>query len=96
MRQLARRARDHVRTGRSRFESDHAVHRQVTERFLAACNQGDLDGLVRVLAADVCLVADGGGRAPAPRRPVLGAEASPGSSSSFGPDCRRRRSVRPR
>jgi RNA polymerase sigma-70 factor (ECF subfamily) len=74
VRQLARRARDHVQERRSRFETDQTAQRRVTERFLEATSSGDLEALMRVLAPEVALVADGGGRALAPRRPVRGAE----------------------
>jgi RNA polymerase sigma-70 factor (ECF subfamily) len=74
VRQLARRARDHVQERRSRFEADQVEQRQVTERFLEATSSGDLEALLGVLAPSVTLVADGGGRALAPRRPVRGAE----------------------
>src|SRR5919107_1073227 len=74
VRQLARRARDHVRERRSRFEADQTEQRQVTERFLEAASSGDLEAMMGVLAPGVTLVADGGGRALAPRRPVRGAE----------------------
>jgi RNA polymerase sigma-70 factor (ECF subfamily) len=74
VRQLARRARDHVQERRFRFEADQAEQRQVTERFLEATSSGDLEALLGVLAPSVTLVADGGGRALAPRRPVRGAE----------------------
>src|ERR687898_60176 len=74
VRQLARRARDHVQERRSRFEADQTEQRRVTERFLEATSSGDLEALMGVLAPGVTLVADGGGRAPAPRRPVRGAE----------------------
>lgn len=73
VRQLARRARDHVRQGHPRFETDDATRHQVTERFLAAAADGDLEGLMQVLAPDVDMVADGGGRVLAPRRPLVGA-----------------------
>jgi RNA polymerase sigma-70 factor (TIGR02957 family) len=74
VRQLARRARDHVQERRSRFEADQTAQRRVTERFLEATSSGDLEALMGVLAPGVTLVADGGGRALAPRRPVRGAE----------------------
>jgi len=74
VRQLARRARDHAREGGSRYEADQPTRRRVTERFLAATLDGDLDALMRVLAPGVVLVVDSGGRAPAPRRPLRGAE----------------------
>jgi RNA polymerase sigma-70 factor (TIGR02957 family) len=74
VRQLARRARDHVRERRTRFDADLAEQRRVTERFLEAASNGDLEALMAVLSPEVTLVADGGGKALAPRRPVLGAE----------------------
>jgi RNA polymerase sigma-70 factor (TIGR02957 family) len=73
VRQLARRARDHVREGGPRFETDQETRRQVTERFLEATTSGDLEALMALLAPGVTLVADGGGRVLAPRRPIYGA-----------------------
>jgi RNA polymerase sigma-70 factor (TIGR02957 family) len=74
VRQLARRAREHVRERRARFDADRGEQRRVTERFLEAATGGDLEGLMAVLSPGVELVADGGGKALAPRRPVHGAE----------------------
>ena len=74
VRQLARRARDHVRERRTRFDADETEQRRVTERFLEAASGGDLEGLMEVLSPGVTLVADGGGRALALRRPVRGAD----------------------
>ncbi len=74
VRQLARRAREHVRERRTRFDADEEEQRRVTERFLEATAGGDLEGLMAVLSPGVTLVADGGGKALAPRRPVVGAE----------------------
>ena len=74
VRQLARRARDHVRERGHRFETDQATRQRVTERFLAAATNGDLDALMEVLAPEVTLVGDGGGRALAPLRPIRGAD----------------------
>ncbi|WP_121188287.1 RNA polymerase sigma factor SigJ [Nocardiopsis sp. Huas11] len=71
-RQLARRARDHVEERRPRFEADPATRRRITERFLAACLEGDLDGITGLLAEDATLVGDGGGRAKAPLRTLHG------------------------
>jgi RNA polymerase sigma-70 factor (ECF subfamily) len=73
-RQLARRARDHVRDREARFEADQETRRHVTERFLEAAVGGDVQALMEVLAPGVTLVADGGGRVRAPRRPVHGAD----------------------
>ncbi len=74
VRQLGRRARDHVQERRSRFDTDESEQRRVTERFLEATSTGDLEALMAVLSPEVTLVADGGGRALAPRRPIRGAE----------------------
>jgi len=74
VRQLARRARKHVRERRPRFDTDQATRRQVTERFLAATVSGDLDDLLAVLAPGVTLVGDGGGRTRAPLHPIYGAD----------------------
>jgi RNA polymerase sigma-70 factor (TIGR02957 family) len=71
VRQLARRAREHVRERRTRFDADSDEQRQVTERFLEATSTGDVGA---VLSPGVELVADGGGKAPAPLRPVRGAQ----------------------
>ena len=74
VRQLAHRAREHVRERRTRFDADRDEQRRVTERFLAAASDGNFESLMEVLSPGVTLVADGGGRALAPRRPVRGAE----------------------
>lgn len=74
VRQLARRAREHVAEGRTRFDADQATRQRVTEQFLAACNSGDLSALMAVLAPGVTLYADSGGRVRAPRRPIVGAD----------------------
>jgi len=65
VRQLAHRAREHVQARRPRYRADPGVRQQVTERFLAAVFGGDMDALLRLLAPDVTLWADGGGKAPA-------------------------------
>jgi DNA-binding Lrp family transcriptional regulator len=74
VRQLARRAREHVRERRPRFDTDQATRRRVTERFLAATVSGDVDDLLAVLALGVTLVGDGGGRTRAPLHPIYGAD----------------------
>ncbi|MCE6999260.1 RNA polymerase sigma factor SigJ [Saccharothrix sp. S26] len=65
VRQLAHRAREHVEARRPRYAVDPRTRRQVTERFMAAALGGDLEGLLRVLAPDVALWTDGGGKGPA-------------------------------
>ncbi|MFC4587029.1 RNA polymerase sigma factor SigJ [Sphaerisporangium corydalis] len=73
VRQLAHRAREHVHARRPRYQADPRVQRQVTERFLAAALGGDLDALLRILAPDVTMWTDGGGRSRAAGlRPVHG------------------------
>jgi RNA polymerase sigma-70 factor (ECF subfamily) len=74
VRQLMHRAREHVQARRPRFDVDAGQQREVTERFLAAAAGGDIDELMLVLAPDVILVSDGGGKAKAPLRPVIGAD----------------------
>jgi RNA polymerase sigma-70 factor (TIGR02957 family) len=73
VRQIAHRARGHVQARRPRFEVDQGRQRAVTERFLAAAVGGDIDGLLEVLAPDVTLTTDGGGRVRSARRPIRGA-----------------------
>ncbi|MCU7825620.1 RNA polymerase sigma factor SigJ [Kitasatospora sp. DSM 101779] len=75
VRQTAHRAREHVHARRPRYRTDAALRRRVTERFAAAVGGGDLHALLDLLAPDVTLWADGGGRAPAAGRlPVHGRE----------------------
>jgi RNA polymerase sigma-70 factor (ECF subfamily) len=74
VRQVAHRAREHVQARRPRFDTDRAVQRQVTDRFLAACTGGDVDALIAMMSPGVTLVTDGGGRMKAALRPITGAE----------------------
>jgi RNA polymerase sigma-70 factor (TIGR02957 family) len=73
VRQIAHRARGHVQARRPRFEVDEARQRAVTARFLAAAMGGDIDGLLEVLAPDVTLTTDGGGKVRSALRPIQGA-----------------------
>jgi RNA polymerase sigma factor (sigma-70 family) len=75
VRQTAHRARSHVEARRPRYRVDPAVHRRVTEQFMAAVSGGDVDALLRFMAPEVVLTCDGGGLAPAAGpRPMRGAE----------------------
>jgi RNA polymerase sigma-70 factor (TIGR02957 family) len=74
VRQAARRARAHVEARRPRFAATRARHREVTERFFAAAGGGDLNTLMDLLAPDVTLWTDGGGKVRQALRPVVGAE----------------------
>ena len=71
-RQIALRARRQVQAGRPRFEASRAQREELAKRFFAAAAEGDVDGLVGMLAADVVAYADGGGKATAFPRPVHG------------------------
>ncbi|MFG2308095.1 RNA polymerase sigma factor SigJ [Streptomyces sp. NPDC048566] len=68
VRQLAGRARRHVEERRPRYTVDPAERRDLTERFLAAAVDGDLEGLTALLAPDARLVGDSGGLSKAPLR----------------------------
>ncbi|MEU1078706.1 RNA polymerase sigma-70 factor [Streptomyces sp. NPDC005908] len=74
VRQLGARARRHVDERRPRYDVDPARRRALTERFLAAAAGGDLAGLMELLAPDVRLVGDSGGKARAPLRVLDGAD----------------------
>jgi RNA polymerase sigma-70 factor (TIGR02957 family) len=71
-RQLATRARRHVKERRPRFEASREQREQLASRFFAAVEEGDLEGLEELLAHDVVLHADGGGKAPALKRALHG------------------------
>jgi RNA polymerase sigma factor (sigma-70 family) len=86
VRQLAHRAREHVQARRPRYEPDPRVRQQVTERFLAAALGGDLEALLDVLAPDVTLWGDGGGRAAAGLRPIHGREKVARLLAALGPE----------
>ena len=75
-RQLAVRARRHMDAGRPRFEADRREREILAARFFDALRQGDVDGLRELLAADVGMVGDGGGKAPqwGGDRGIVGAE----------------------
>ncbi|MFC3499590.1 RNA polymerase sigma-70 factor [Micromonospora krabiensis] len=73
VRQAAHRARGHVRARRPRFHTDRARRRAVTEQFFAAATGGDLNALMQLLAPDVTLWTDGGGRVRQAMHPVTGA-----------------------
>jgi RNA polymerase sigma-70 factor, ECF subfamily len=73
-RQLAARARRHMDAGRPRFEADRREREELAARFFDALRDGDIDRLRELLAADVEMVADGGGKAPALARSVFGAD----------------------
>jgi RNA polymerase sigma-70 factor, ECF subfamily len=73
-RQLAVRARRHMDAGRPRFEADRRERERLAARFFDALREGDLESLQELLAADVQLVGDGGGKVPQLARAVVGAD----------------------
>ena len=73
-RQLAVRARRHMDAGRPRFEADRRERDELAARFFDALREGDVGGLRELLAADVQMVGDGGGKTPQWGRGVFGAE----------------------
>ena len=74
VRQLARRARQHVAAGTPRLDVDTRTHDDVVGAFVLAAAGGDLAGLVAVLDPDVVLTSDGGGVVSAARHPVRGSD----------------------
>ena len=72
-RQLAVRARRHMDQGRPRFEADRREQDELASRFFDALSEGDVGGLRELLAADVQLVGDAGGKAPQLARSIIGA-----------------------
>ncbi|MEO6090565.1 MAG: RNA polymerase sigma-70 factor [Umezawaea sp.] len=73
VRQAAHRARKHVRARRPRFVADRLRQREVAERFFAAATGGDINTLMGLLAPDVTLWTDGGGKVRQALRPITGA-----------------------
>ena len=73
-RQLAVRARRHMDEGRPRFEADRRERDELAARFFDAFREGDVAGLRELLAADVQMIGDGGGKAPQWARGIIGAE----------------------
>jgi RNA polymerase sigma-70 factor, ECF subfamily len=72
--QLAVRARRHMDAGRVRFEADRKEREKLAARFFDAFREGDVDGLAELLAADVHMIGDSGGKAPQFKPVILGAE----------------------
>jgi RNA polymerase sigma-70 factor, ECF subfamily len=75
VRQVAHRAREHVRARRKRFDTvDPQRNAEITTQFLATAASGDVEALMAMLAPDATWTADGGGIVTAARKPVVGAE----------------------
>jgi RNA polymerase sigma-70 factor (TIGR02957 family) len=71
-RQLAARARRHIEEGRPRFEASREQHEELAHWFFAAAQEGDVAALEALLADDVVLHGDGGGKVPALARALFG------------------------
>jgi RNA polymerase sigma-70 factor (ECF subfamily) len=71
-RQLASRARTHVRAARPRFPMERERGLEIAAAFYSASRSGDMDKLRSLLTADVVLFSDGGGKRPAAKRPLIG------------------------
>lgn len=82
-RQLAARARDHVRTARPRFPVSRDRGLEIADAFFAASRSGDVSALQSLLAADVVMKADGGGKRAAAPQPIHGAGAVATFFASF-------------
>ncbi len=72
VRQIARRARSHVHARRKRFETDRETGREIVPAFLSAARNGDIQALMDLMSPEVVEISDGGGKAQAALRPVLG------------------------
>jgi RNA polymerase sigma-70 factor (ECF subfamily) len=73
-RQIFARAKRHIDAGKRRFEASPAKRAEIAQRFFAACQKGELSGLVELLATDAAFYGDGGGKVAAVTRPVVGAD----------------------
>jgi RNA polymerase sigma-70 factor (ECF subfamily) len=73
-RQLSRRARQHIEAGRPRFDVAARERDALADRFFAAVGDGDMAGLITLLAADVEVHGDNAGLPPSWRRPIIGRE----------------------
>jgi RNA polymerase sigma-70 factor, ECF subfamily len=74
-RQLAARARTHVREARPRFQVDKQHGLELAQAFFTASRSGDMKALAAMLTADVSVHTDGGGKRPAATRPIFGFDA---------------------
>jgi len=71
-RQILRRARQHLKRERARFDPSRKKHEELLEQFRQASSDGNLDGLLAIMSEDIVLYADGGGKANAVPNPIFG------------------------
>jgi len=73
-RQILRRAKQHVKQDRPRFDASPSEREKLLQQFLEATAEGEMQGLLALLSKDVVLYTDGGGKATAVPNPVYGAD----------------------
>jgi RNA polymerase sigma-70 factor, ECF subfamily len=73
-RQILRRARQHLKQGRPRFDASPKQQEELLHKFIQASSQGDMEGLLALISKEIVLYADGGGKATAVPNPIYGAE----------------------
>jgi RNA polymerase sigma-70 factor (ECF subfamily) len=83
-RQIAHRARRHVEARRPRFEPSAQARDELARRFFAACEEGDTEALLQLLADDCVMYGDGGGKVPALGHPLVGAAKVARALAGFG------------
>ncbi len=89
VRQIAVRARRHVEERRPRFEPSRAARDELAERFLKATRDGDVKALEELLAEDIVITGDGGGKAPALARPLRGSRRAARTLVAWGAAARK-------
>jgi RNA polymerase sigma-70 factor (ECF subfamily) len=88
-RQHAVRARRFIADNRPRFDASEAERDELVRGFLAASNRGDVDALIELLAEDVIVHGDGGGKVPQWSNPIVGADRVARMFAAFGDQLRR-------
>lgn len=71
-RQILRRARQHLKQSRPRFDSSPQQHGELLQQFLEASSRGDMEGLLALFSTEIVLYSDGGGKAAAVPNPIYG------------------------
>ena len=73
-RKIFSRAKKHIHNNRPRFDTTPEAHTRLVSHFINATQEGDIHAMTQILAEDVSLVSDGGGKVAAAIRPLLGRE----------------------
>ncbi len=73
-RQILRRARQHIKEDRARFNASREQREELLHQFRKASAEGDLPGLIALLSKEAIFYSDGGGKAPALPKPIYGPE----------------------